>query len=171
MFKFSHRTLIAISGLVWFLVGIFLLSLGLHFILDTIQANSATSQHFSILAFSNFMIGDIEHAALTVVTICLFIGYIKGRFVLSKSVKRQVLRILSLPNPANIKNIYSKGYYILLGSMIALGFVIRYLPISLDTRGAIDLTIGAALVNGALMYFRYATTSFSSLEKLTHSQK
>lgn len=170
MFKCSHRVLIIISGCVWLCVGIFLLSLGLHFILDTLQYKTFYQDRFSLIAVLSPFVGNLQETALTLITLCLVVGYIKGRFVLAKSVKRQVLRILSLPNPTPLKYIYSKAYYILLGSMIGLGILMRFLPISLDTRGAVDLAIGAALINGALLYFRFATTSYASLAKLSEDK-
>lgn len=164
MLKVKHRTLIFIAGLVWLGVGIFLLYLGIHFVLSTIHyAPLQASNHFSIVSFFSKRIADPEQIACIVVSLCIFLGYLKGRLILSKSVKRQVNRIISYPTPVSIFHIYSPGYYVLILSMMGLGMAIRYLPISIDTRGAIDLAIGSALINGAMHYFRYATTSFTNI--------
>jgi hypothetical protein len=40
--------------------------------------------------------------------------------------------------------------------MMMLGMIFRYLPIPIDVRGFIDLAIGSALMNGAMLYFRAA---------------
>ncbi len=74
--------------------------------------------------------------------------------MLKKSVKKQVARISQLSEPTHIKQIYSRGYYILIGSMMALGMSLRFLPVSLAVRGAVDIAIGFALFNGALQYYR-----------------
>ena len=39
--------------------------------------------------------------------------------------------------------------------MVFLGISMRFLPLAQDIRGFVDLTIGAALMNGALLYFRF----------------
>lgn len=134
-------------------IGIFLLSLGIVFVVQTLQTN-----HFSLIAFLSNYVRDRQNATAIVLTAALFVGYLKGRYVLSKSAHRQILRILTLPNPANLKYIYSKGYYLLILSMILLGISLRFLPIALDVRGAVDIAIGSALINGAMIYFRKCIT-------------
>lgn len=165
--KVGHRTLIALAGLTWFAIGFFLLYMGIHLILSTVQNPFLLLDHgrFSIIATFSSRTQDLQQTAIVIVSCCLFLGYLKGRFVLSKSVKRQVTRISLLPNPTSLNKIYSPGYYLLIASMMGLGMVLRFLPIGIDTRGAIDLTIGAALINGALLYFRYATTKYHNLQQ------
>ncbi len=143
MLKFSHRTLIALSGLLWLAVGVYLISLGSYLILGSFS-DPSTSQN----------------KAFIIIVSALFVGHLKGRFVLKKAVLKQISRILSFPNPSPITHIYSLKYYLLLGFMMGLGIAMRVLPIATSVRGAIDLTIGSALTNGALLYFRYATTSY-----------
>lgn len=164
--KFSHKTLILISGLTWLAIGIFLLSLGLHFILDTVRDPSLCSiaGRFSVSHVMTRWIADKTQAAMLLIILALSIGYIKGRTVLAKSAKRQMKRVTTLPNPASLKYLYGKGYYILIAVMIALGVSLRYLPITLDTRGFIDTIIGSALMNGAMLYFR-ALSQYGSLRK------
>jgi hypothetical protein len=154
MFKLSHVSLIVISGFIWLAVGCFLLPLGLNFIVELLlQENWLRLSHPLLTALSP-LAGGAESAALVLIILCLFLGYLKGRYIFGKSVQRGVERILSLPNPTSLKNIYTAKYYILLGSMVFLGFIVRFAP--LDVRGAVDVTIGSALINGAMLYFRYA---------------
>ncbi len=150
----THKTLIFLSGFVWILIGTFLLSLGIHFILEALRVADATSGRFSVLAFFDRFVSDRANGVILVVTAALIVGYLKGRMVLSKSVDRQIKRIASLPNPAPLRLIYGKGYYMLIAGMILLGISLRFWPITMDTRGAIDLCIGSALLNGAMLYFR-----------------
>lgn len=86
--------------------------------------------------------------------VSLFIGFIKGRFVLRRTVLRVSSRILSLPLPIRIKDVYSLSYVCLIGSMMGLGVVFRFVPLPLDVKGMIDVAVGAALIQGALFYFR-----------------
>lgn len=153
MFKVSHFTMIMISGLVWMAVGCFLLPLGLNFIVASLLKENASLSH-PILNFFAPYVGGIDQAALTLIVIALFIGFLKGRKVFAKSVYRSVDRISTLPNPASISKIYTPAYYILLGSMVLLGVLVRFAP--LDVRGAVDVAVGAALINGAMLYFRQA---------------
>ena len=151
--KFSHRTLIFFSGFIWLGVGILLLSKGLRLIVTAAYEIGGGSSLFHRL--SSFL-GNVQQAALFVISLALLMGFIKGRFILSKTVARVVARIFTLPSPVEMKKIYTKNYYILLGAMVCLGMVMRGLSLSSDIRGFIDVTIGSALVNGAILYFRSA---------------
>jgi hypothetical protein len=164
--KFSHKTLILIAGLVWLVIGAWLLSLGIHFILETVRQPALThlTGRFSITGFVNRFISDRTQAVMLCILLALFIGYLKGKMALAKSVTRQIKRIVSLPNPTRLKYLYSKGYYLLIASMILLGVMMRFLPITLDTRGFIDMIIGSALVNGAVLYYR-AFSQYGTLKK------
>lgn len=158
--KLSHTKLIMISGLVWFGIGVYLLQLGLNLLLGGVNADLSASQYPLLRALSPYT-GSLETAAIVLVVIALFIGYFKGRYVLGKSAKRGVDRIRSFSNPAPLQNIYSAKYYILLGSMVALGISIKYMGLNNDVRGLIDAIIGSALINGAMIYFRLAQSTRS----------
>jgi len=142
---------IVLSGVTWFVIGFFLLSKGINLSVYSLSASSSP-----IISFLSHFTKTPEQSVLLLISLALFLGYIKGRFVLLKTVKKVVSRILSLEEPIKVSQVYSKNYLILLFSMIALGVTIRYLPIAQDIRGFVDLTIGAALMNGALLYFRFA---------------
>lgn len=154
MFKVSHTVLIVLSGLIWLAIGCFLLPLGLNFIVGALlKENFATQSHPILTAMAPF-VGGGESAALIWIALALAIGFFKGRFVFGKTVQRSVNRILSLPNPVHLSKIYPWQYYLLLSSMILLGFLVKFLP--LDIRGGVDVIIGSALINGAMLYFRQA---------------
>lgn len=153
MIKMSHTALIYISGLIWLIIGFFLLQLGLKLLMGTLLPERM-GEGFPLMEALAPYIGGIEQAAMMLIAIALFIGYAKGKYVLGKSAKRGVERILSFPNPTHLSNIYSAKYYILLGAMIGLGMSIKYLGLNHDIRGFIDVAIGAALMNGAMIYFR-----------------
>ena len=151
--KFSHTTLIVISGFVWLLVGVFLLQLGLSLLLSDFQTPSMQNNQVTWVRMLAQHVGSIEVASVILVVVALYIGYFKGRFVLGKSARRGVARIATLSNPAPITQIYSAKYYILLGGMVALGISIKYMGLNNDLRGFIDIIIGSALINGAMIYF------------------
>lgn len=154
--KLSHAKLIVISGLVWFGIGVYLLQLGLNLLLGGVNNPDLSLSQYPLLRTLSPYTGSLESAAIVLVVIALFIGYFKGRYVLGKSAKRGVDRIRSFSNPASLLNIYSWQYYILLGSMVALGISIKYMGLNHDVRGLIDAAIGSALINGAMIYFKLA---------------
>lgn len=131
----SKKAWIFVSGLIWVAAGFMLLYKGLRFLSDGVDAQN-------------------QARATWLIAVGLLIGFIKGRFILSKTVRRLVLRIVSLEQPIRAKDVYPMSYWILLSSMMAMGFLLRYVP--LEWRGCIDVAIGSALLNGSLLYFRAA---------------
>ncbi len=126
----SHRAWISISGLIWAVAGILLLYKGLKILSDLPD----------------------KDVALWAIAAGLFIGFLKGRFVLSRTVQRISKRILFLPTPIQFIDAYPKSYWILISSMMALGVVMRFVPNL--WHGFIDVAVGSALINGAMLYFR-----------------
>ena len=152
--RLSKATWIAISGLIWFVVGVGLLTLGMYFIVGLLQ--NPLWEKSSLIAQMSPLAGGREQAALALITIGLILGFIKGRIAMAKAVKRVGERILSLPEPVKLAQVYSKGYLLLIGGMMLLGMSMKWLQIPPDIRGVIDVAIGSALMNGALLYFRFA---------------
>ncbi|MGC1877871.1 MAG: hypothetical protein WA678_00680 [Rhabdochlamydiaceae bacterium] len=148
----SKTTWIAISGVIWFIVGMGLLTLGLNFIVYKAHNFETGSLISKIAPFA----GGREQAALALIAIGLIIGFVKGRYVLVKTVRRVVERILKLPSPVKISQVYSRGYLFLIGGMVLLGLSMKWLGFPEEIRGTIDVAIGAALMNGAIAYFRIA---------------
>lgn len=153
MLKLTHSTLVFLSGLVWFAIGAFLLQIGLNLLFDTTL--QATGYHPVVAGLTPYF-GSKEQVVLLIITLALLIGYFKGRFALGKAVQRGVSRIVTFPNPTSIANIYSGKYYLLIGVMILLGASMKFFNVPKDIRGGIDVTVGAALINGAIIYFRTA---------------
>ena len=155
--KLSHTKIIVISGLIWMAIGVYLLQLGLGLLLTGLHPSaSQPAAHLPMVQAIALYVGGMETAALLLVIVALYIGYFKGRYVLGKSAQRGVDRILTFPNPMPLQSIYSPKYYILLGGIIALGMSIKFLGLNNDIRGLVDVIIGSALVNGAMIYFRLA---------------
>ncbi len=152
--RLSRVTWIAISGVIWFIVGVGLLTLGLNFIVYKAQIDFQETT--SLIAKIAPLAGGREQAALTLIVIGLVIGFIKGRFVLAKTVRRVVERILKLDPPIKFSQVYSKRYLLLIVGMILLGLSMKWLGLPMEIRGMIDVAIGSALMNGAVAYFRTA---------------
>lgn len=144
----TTRSALRLSGLIWLLVGIFLMSLGCKFLAASLHTPSIDK--FSFLQHSL----SAQTTLLWVLVCALAVGHLKGRFVFKRTVQRQIARIESLPKPIRLLHLYGAGYYILILAMMGLGILMRFLPIALDVRGAVDLTVGSALIQGSLHYFR-----------------
>ena len=150
LFFMKHKGWIFFSGLFWFGAGVSLLYKGLKFVSEGILTQDSLSHRMQGL------FGSSQQAATALVAIGLLIGLLKGRFVLSKTVNRVVNRIRSLPLPIRFSQVYARSYWILIASMVGLGVSLRFLPIPVDARGLVDVAIGSALINGAMLYFRVA---------------
>lgn len=165
MLKVSHATLVIISGLVWLAVGCFLLPLGLKLLVGSAaESMLGNTEPFPFLSSISSYVGGAQNAALLLIVLGLLIGQLKGRKVLSKSIHRSVTRIQKFPNPTSITNLYGWGYLVLFASMVGLGMSIRYFGVPNDIRGFIDVAIGAALIQGAILYFREAQAIRKSSE-------
>lgn len=155
MFKLSHTTLIVISGAIWMAVGCFLLPLGLNLLVGGIVPEQLRQgAEYPLVDVLAPFFGARENSILVLIVFGLYVGYLKGRHVLGKSARRGIARIQAFPNPTSLANIYAWPYYLLLALMVGLGMSIKYLGIPNDIRGVVDITIGAALINGAMIYFR-----------------
>ncbi len=128
----KHKFWITFSGSLWAFAGVMLLRKGLHLLNELADKQQAT----------------------WLIAAALLVGFVKGRFVLAKTVVRITNHIASLPLPISFWTVYPKSYWLLLSSMMVIGFALRLVPI--EWRGFIDVAIGSALINGAMLYFRAA---------------
>jgi hypothetical protein len=150
----NHFKLIVFSGLLWLGIGAYLLTLGMRFVVGVAQG--AVGDTTSLIAIFSPLAGGREQAALLLIIIGLLIGFLKGRFVFTKTVQKVVQRIISLPMPIKLSQVYGARYLGLIGGMILLGMSLKWFHLPLEIRGMIDVAIGSALMNGALLYFRSA---------------
>lgn len=149
--KIRHGSAIILSGVTWMGIGMFLMIKGFTLILVPMVSVSPAV----VLPYLCKWLGDVQQAALLWVCLGLLIGFFKGRVVLKKSAERIMKRILSLPEPSDLTSIYPRSYLMLLGLMMSLGMVLKWIPIPSDVKGLIDVAVGSALVNGSAFYFRY----------------
>ena len=145
--RFSHRTWIFISGGIWLLVGVLLLTRGISLLLLTLVKSS---ESFPLLD----IVGRREQGILLLIALGLGLGFVKAKWVLAKSAQRVIRRILSLTPPVAIAKVYSLSYLFLLLGMVLLGLSMKWSGLPFDVRGLINVFVGSALVNGAFVYFR-----------------
>ena len=148
----SVKKWIVVSGMTWLVIGSYLMVKGLKWI--TLSMTLAETPR--MMGWFSGIAGSLQQGALLLICLALLIGFIKGRTVLAKSVNRVVARLQAEKAPIRFSNAYDRKYFIIIGSMMGLGMVLRFLPIPFDIRGAVDVTVGSALINGAMLYFRAA---------------
>jgi hypothetical protein len=151
--RLSHPVLIILSGALWLGVGLYLLPLGIHFL---ITSAVEPSQSLYLIPFLNWLGVKGEQAALFLVVLGLGVGFLKSKTVFAKSVEKGVAHIRSLPPKAPLYSVYTPKYLILLAMMVLLGISLKWFQAPLDMRGFVDVAIGSALINGSMLYFRKA---------------
>lgn len=142
--------------MVWLCVGLFLFTLGINLLVEGAQTEQFIQSAHPLLDTLGPLMGGLENAATLLMAGALLVGYFKGRVVLGKTAKKAVARLRMLPSPVKISQIYTPRYYLLLGFMMLLGMSIKFFGVPNDIRGFVDVAVGAALINGAMIYFRQA---------------
>ena len=104
----SKERLIKIAGGLWGIIGLMLV----------------------IRGFGLYQLAEMEqHATEIAITIsgivAGLIGLVKGKFVLSKTARRNKIRIHNLEDPVKLYNIFSKPFYFLIPMMMGLGILLR----------------------------------------------
>jgi hypothetical protein len=148
----KHSTLLIGNGLIWLAAGLMLMPKGVMLLVNAAKAGITAGA--PLLTFFASFIGGYEEAAVVLLAASLYLGFLKARHIFSKTVHRLAINIQSLPNPANIRLVFGKGYLLLIGFMMLLGMSLRYVGVPDDIRGFIDVAIGAALINGSFLFFR-----------------
>ncbi|MCK4934391.1 MAG: hypothetical protein KAR79_02275 [Simkaniaceae bacterium] len=155
LFKFKHVSAIIFSGSMWFFMGALLIFKGMSYISEGALAfEAAQNVHFSLISFTVPFFSSLQKSVFALVIASCSIGYFKGHFVMSKTVNRMCRRIITLHAPFKIQEMYTKGYVILICSMMILGMSMRFIPISADVRGVLDLAVGVALMKGSFLFFK-----------------
>ena len=101
-----------------------------------------------------------QTALMISIAIAIVIGVAKGKFVLSKTARRNKSRIESIEGPLQVHHVYAKSFYFLIAGMIALGITLRTFNEYLGgyvVVGTIYCGIGLALMVSSLTYWKTET--------------
>jgi hypothetical protein len=140
------------QGLVWLAVGLYLLPLGIFFLMQTLEPGYSSSLPlYGLLASISL---TPTESACSLLALGLLIGRIKSRTVFAKAVTKSEQYVASLPARASVFKIYPPRYILLVGVMMGLGISMRVFSVPLDIRGFVDVAVGAALTQGAIAYFK-----------------
>jgi uncharacterized membrane protein len=135
----SKERLIKIAGGLWCIIGLMLVIRGFGLYQLAEMEQNATEIG---IAISGIVAG--------------MIGLVKGKFVLSKTARRNKMRIHNLEDPVKLHNIFSKPFYFLIPMMIGLGILLRTFNEYLGgyiVVAAIYCGIGMALIVSSRIYW------------------
>ena len=136
----NKNSLYALAGSIWGLVGLFLMIRGVMMYQVALETQNAT-----------------QTALIISIVIATIIGVAKGKFVLSKTARRNKSRIESLEGPLKVHHVYAKSFYFLIAGMILLGVSLRTFNEYLGgyvVVAAIYCGIGLALMVSSLTYWK-----------------
>jgi hypothetical protein len=150
MFQLTYPKGAFLSGVLWLAVGSLLFSKGV-VLLQSLLVPGITTGFFHASFFGSL---SSQVKVQLILIAGLWIGFIKGNFVLRRSANRVLNHIVNQEEPIQLKNLYPKSYLILLGCMCAMGMSLKWIPINPDVKGLIDITVGTALIIGSWHYFK-----------------
>jgi len=163
MLRLPHSILIMISGTIWLCVSLYLFPLGVSLLTGVSHfSHSDLQTAYPLVSMLSAYVGDPETTATLLMAFGLLLGIFKARTVISKAVIRIISRIDSLPNPTELTNLFDRRYLMLVGLMMALGMGMRFFGVPNDVRGLIDVTVGSALLMGAVQFYRQALSRILS---------
>ena len=139
----NKNSLYALAGSVWGLVGLFLIIRGATMYQDALNTQNAS-----------------QTALIISIAVAIVIGVAKGKFVLSKTARRNKSRIESIEGPLQVHHVYAKSFYFLIAGMILLGVSLRHFNEYLGgyvVVAGIYCGIGLALMVSSLTYWKTET--------------
>ncbi len=139
----SHKTHLKVAAGLWGMVGFGLLMAGLIFLFGRRTLGTLPGEQSGI--------GLTEGIGFWV---ALAIGFIKGKFVMTKVGQKNMARIESLPEPSPFYRTFSIKSWIMVLGMIALGRLIRLGGAPSFIVGAIYVAVGVALLIGSRVYLQ-----------------
>ena len=158
MFSFKRSTWFVLFGCVWLGVGLYLLILGLNFLiqLSHIPVMLLATREAPLLLWVDGFVGGLETTAICLIACSLLLGHLKGVMVFRRSVLRMEKRVQGEGEHIFIGKVVPWSYLLLIGSMVLLGVCLRVFSVPLDIRGVVDVAVGSALLRGGMFYLRRA---------------
>ncbi len=149
--QLTRNAHLKVAFFIWGLVGTGLLIAGGAFLfgdrsLSVLNGETAVSWTSEIIGLS----------------IALVIGFIKGRFVLTKVARKYIARILSLPESSPFYMTFSIKSWVMVVGMILLGRIIRAMGAPALVVGSIYVAVGIALIIGCRTYINSSQTPLTS---------
>ena len=138
-FKISQQMMLKLAFALWFAGGFILSYMGVVRITD---ASSTVS---------------LMTLAVTVL-VAMVIGVAKGNFVLGKTSRKNIERIMAFDGPQKPIHVYSMRSWMVVMLMVGLAVALNMLNVPTFWRGAVNLGIGLALITSSLAYLRVSAS-------------
>ena len=148
--QITRNTHLKVAFFIWGLVGTGLLIAGGAFLFG--------DRSLSVLNGETAVSWQAEGIGLA---IALVIGFIKGRFVLTKVARKYIARIKTLPESSPFYMTFSRKSWVMVGGMMLLGRVIRAMGAPHLVVGSIYVAVGFALVLGSRTYINTSKTQLT----------
>ena len=133
--RLAKTQLKSLAFFIWLVGGTVLLYRGFDFLTEAPEHTNA------------MLIAIVAAAALA-------IGYGKGKFVLSKTSRKNIERINEFTEPKKPIQVYSLRSWIMISLMVGISLALTWLNTPLLVRGAVNLGIGFGLVISSLAYLK-----------------
>ncbi len=137
--RLSSLQLKGLAFFLWFLGGLILSWRGTQFLFNSPDAHPGM-------------------VALTVaILLALIVGWAKGKFVLTKTSRRNIERLDQFTQPMRPIYVYGLRSWLIIGVMVLISVSLNFLPVNETTlviRGGVNLAIGAALIISSLAYLK-----------------
>lgn len=156
--RFGHITAIIVSGVLWFIIGSLLFFKGLFLVAQSLALwDSSQLTSLPLLNYLSKYLSTPQMSAMYLIFTGVLVGFLKAKFVLSKTAQKNVSRLLKKPSPLYLKDLFTVSYMILIGFMAMLGMFFRFIPIYKDVKAFIDIAVGFALIYGFILYLKHAS--------------
>ena len=132
-FKVTQLTLMRMAFVFWLGGGLSLTIVGANRLSPLFDAGETTPLMIGIIA-------------------AIVIGLAKGKFVLSKTSKRNIERLSQISEPVKPVHVYSVKSWITIGIMLMISASLTWLQAPDFWRGIVNLAVGLALVMSSLSY-------------------
>lgn len=132
LLKFSGPVLGVIAALFWVMGGVMMMRRGVKYI------------------------QQVDNTVLYILTIlfsCL-IFWFKGRFIMGKVMKRNLVRLRRIPQPSFVLNFFSKPLWFFMVFFSLMGVALRLTPLPASVHAVALLGIGGALLHGSYICLR-----------------
>lgn len=153
---------------IWVLAGIVLILFGLPV---RVRPKQLLMMAFSLwilgglsltyLGFTRMMMANETDAVIVAAAIALAmaIGWLKGRFILAKTARRNIERLKEMTERSRLFQVYNMRSWIIIALMIGLSIFLNVsnaLPVF--WRGVVNLAIGFSLISSSLFYVKAGFT-------------
>ncbi len=135
--RVGQKPLMTMAFLFWLIGGIALTIVGAKRLTEAMDAHNG-----------DFMVLGIG------LIIAVAIGLAKGRFVLSKTSKRNIERLQTLALPAKLIQVYSVKSWIIIEIMLLISASLTWFGADPFWRGLVNVAVGLALLMSSLTYLQ-----------------